>query len=315
MKPTIRQFAEKGLDIFILGGGVSFLFGVLGRVDWRLELLSHFRVQYLVLHAVAFLVALGLKKPRSAWIAGGFVALQMGSLLPFYAPITAEPASAPVYRVLLSNVLAENTEFDRVRALIQATDPDIILLLETNQGWLSALSLENAGYPYTVTAPRDGYFGLALYSRLPITHSQIVDLGGNGYFSIVAEIQLAAQTFTLVGTHPPPPLGDGSARRRNHQLREVADFVSSQPGNLMLLGDLNITSWSPFFVDTIGKTNLRDSRLGFGVQPSWSMNRPFFLRIPIDHIFTTEAITVLRRATGPDIGSDHLPVILDFTLP
>ena len=133
MKQSVRQFAGRGLDILILGGGVSFLLGFLGRVDWRFDLLSHFRVQYLVSHAVALLVALGLKKPRSAWIAGGFVALQMGSLLPFYAPITAEPGSAPVYRILLSNILTGTHQFSRVRDLIPTTDPGIILLLEATQ--------------------------------------------------------------------------------------------------------------------------------------------------------------------------------------
>jgi endonuclease/exonuclease/phosphatase (EEP) superfamily protein YafD len=307
--PSIGFF----LDFFILGVGAASLLGFLGRLDWTLDLFSHFRVQYLVLHFFALLAAWGVKRPRSVWVAGGFVIFHLWFIIPFYVPKRPVSIPGPTYRLLSANVLRDNPDFDRVRALIQTTDPDILLLQEMNQRWLDALSL-TADYPYQVTFPRDDYFGYAFFSKFPIVQSQNYHLQ-EGYYALIAEVQLDGQTLTFIGTHPPPPNWEGSAQRRNAQLKMMVTLADAQPGNVLVAGDLNITTWSPFFADAFENSALLDSRLGFGIQPSWPTNRPFFLRIPIDHIFTTASITILHRATGPEIGSDHLPVILDFTIP
>lgn len=301
------------LDFFILGVGVASLLGFLGRLDWTLDLFSHFRVQYLALHLLALLVALGMRRPRSAWLAGGFVIFHLWFIFPFYLPKPTVSPTGPVYRLLSANVLRDNTEYERVLDLIQTTNPDLILLQEINQTWLDALT-PLANYPYQITFPRDDYFGYAFFSKYPILQSQNYHLQ-EGYYALIAEVQLDGQTLTFIGTHPPPPNWEGSAQRRNAQLKTIITLADQQPGNVMVAGDMNITSWSPFFADAFANSPLIDSRLGFGLQPSWPMDRPFFLHIPIDHVFTTASITVLHRETGPKIGSDHLPVILDFTIP
>jgi endonuclease/exonuclease/phosphatase family metal-dependent hydrolase len=37
--------------------------------------------------------------------------------------------------------------------------------------------------------------------------------------------------------------------------------------------------------------------------------------IPIDHCLVSPDIDVLRMRTGRNIGSDHLPIIVDMTIP
>jgi endonuclease/exonuclease/phosphatase (EEP) superfamily protein YafD len=59
-------------------------------------------------------------------------------------------------------------------------------------------------------------------------------------------------------------------------------------------------------------SRLRDSREGFGIQPTWLSNKPLFM-VPIDHVLVSEGINIHKRFTGPDIGSDHRPVIVDFS--
>jgi hypothetical protein len=84
-------------------------------------------------------------------------------------------------------------------------------------------------------------------------------------------------------------------------------------GRVLLVGDLNMTSWSPFFSDLIQTSGLRDSRKGFGMQNSWPANRRL-LMIPIDHILVSEGVKVLSRRIGQFNGSDHYPILLDFSL-
>lgn len=56
---------------------------------------------------------------------------------------------------------------------------------------------------------------------------------------------------------------------------------------------------------------LRDSRRGFGVQPTWNARHPWCM-IPIDHCLVSEGASIVDRIVAPDVGSDHRPIIVDF---
>ena len=79
----------------------------------------------------------------------------------------------------------------------------------------------------------------------------------------------------------------------------------------MLVGDLNCTSWTPAFAELERISGLRDSRKGFGVQPTWPSNLPG-LRIPIDHFLVSPSLAVRNRFVGPAVGSDHFPVVIEL---
>jgi endonuclease/exonuclease/phosphatase (EEP) superfamily protein YafD len=82
----------------------------------------------------------------------------------------------------------------------------------------------------------------------------------------------------------------------------------------VLLGDLNTTSWSPGFQECLQISRLRDSRRGFGVHPTWPA-RQAVLRITIDHCLVSDGIVVEDHHVGPDVGSDHLPVLIKCRVP
>jgi endonuclease/exonuclease/phosphatase (EEP) superfamily protein YafD len=56
-----------------------------------------------------------------------------------------------------------------------------------------------------------------------------------------------------------------------------------------------------------------DSAQGHGVQPTWPNFNPL-LWIPLDHVLHSTCLAVRDRIIGPDVGSDHYPVIVDFSL-
>jgi endonuclease/exonuclease/phosphatase (EEP) superfamily protein YafD len=129
----------------------------------------------------------------------------------------------------------------------------------------------------------------------------------------VARLALAGQPLTVIGTHPPPPRRRKLTYQRDRQLKEIAAYIASHPGPTLLLGDLNITSWSPSFQEMLRLGKLRDSRQGWGLQPSWPVDQPL-LRVPIDHLLVTEGLAVHCRRLGPFTGSDHYPVIMEFSV-
>jgi endonuclease/exonuclease/phosphatase (EEP) superfamily protein YafD len=84
----------------------------------------------------------------------------------------------------------------------------------------------------------------------------------------------------------------------------------------MLMGDLNTTMWSPYFHELETQAGLRNARDGFGILPTWPQKGqwPMF-RIPLDHCLVSPEIRVEAFRVGSNIGSDHLPIIVDVTIP
>ncbi len=81
----------------------------------------------------------------------------------------------------------------------------------------------------------------------------------------------------------------------------------------MVLGDFNTTPWNYYFQKFLKESGLRDSSQGFGPQPTWP-NFSRLLSIPIDHCLHSAEIVIVGRQIGPDVGSDHYPVIVDYAL-
>ena len=119
--------------------------------------------------------------------------------------------------------------------------------------------------------------------------------------------------FQLLATHPLPPISVDYARLRDEQLARIGALAAGLDGPLLLLGDLNITPWSHPYRRLMRDSGLSDGATGFGVQPTWPAGKPP-LWIPIDHTLHSEAVVVLDRRVGPDLGSDHYPVIVDFAV-
>ena len=196
-------------------------------------------------------------------------------------------------------------------AWVREARPDFIVAEEVNARWWAALT-ESGEYPYSVSRVREDNFGIALLSRRPIREGRVINSAGRGLPSIIATIDLDGRTLTLIGTHPLPPNGRDYFSDRQTQLRETARIAARQSRPLMLLGDLNTTSWSPIFAELVQVSGLIDSRRGFGIQPSWPVQVPFLL-IPLDHCLASPDIIIKDRQTGPNIGSDHYPIIVDFS--
>ena len=119
--------------------------------------------------------------------------------------------------------------------------------------------------------------------------------------------------MTIIGTHPLPPGNSETWRLRNEQFEALARLCRTQTDAVVVIGDLNTTSWSAHFGTLLAGTRLRDSRAGFGVQATWPAWSPL-PRIPIDHCLVSPEIVVRQRFIGPDVGSDHYPLVVDLAV-
>jgi endonuclease/exonuclease/phosphatase (EEP) superfamily protein YafD len=286
-----------------------------GGLWWRFDLTANFRLQYFICLLVALIVFLIGKKWLWAAVAGVFALVNLLDILPaFIRPGKQSEPSAKSYTVLLANVLSSNKRYEEVRQLIRSTDPDIIAIVEATQAWMKELSLLGEEYPHVVSRPREDNFGIALFSRIPFQKSEIAQIGTAGVPTVVARIGVENAELSVIATHPFPPTRKSTSGHRNRQLEELAEYARSVKGPILFVGDLNVAPWSPHFKRLLRRSGLHDSRRGRGIQPTWQAGFPWFLRIPLDHVLHSPEITVHRRELGPNIGSDHLPVIVEFSL-
>jgi endonuclease/exonuclease/phosphatase (EEP) superfamily protein YafD len=294
----------------------------LANYAWPFELASHFQVQFVVvLTATAVLFALGR---RIAWGTLAMLAALAATyvhLLPLYlSPPRAigrevDSLATPL-RIVSANIAFFNRRQSLLTDFVKQHEPDVLLLYEVSPAWLTTLNDLTELLPYHKIEPREGHPGLALLSRLPLAEIRIETVGQLPSPIVVARLQLsdAGATLTIVGAHPDPPISPRSTENRNDQIARLADAVNEQSRPLVLMGDFNCSSWNPAFQQLLHDTNLRDSRLGFGVAASWPTKFPA-LRVPIDHGLVSDEVIVLNRQLGTAIGSDHYPLVIDLVLP
>jgi len=312
-KPFLSNLFWAFINVLAVGLSICTLVGFFGTQWWIFDLISHFRVQYFLGLLVLILIYGVGKRLRSLIISAVFIFVNLFLILPLFFRPSAHQIEGDTFRILYANVYSDNPQHYLLRELIQDTEPDIVVLLEINQDWLDDLSLAEMGYPYYLAEARQDNFGVALFSRFPIEESEIRRFGLFDFPSILADLNIDDARVTFLVTHAVPPKSEKLTWHRNIHLSEIANYISGLDGNIILAGDFNSTSWSPFFREWLQVSQLRDSRNGFGFQPTWPAFNWFFL-VPIDHLLITSDIQVYRREVGPHIGSDHYPLILEFSL-
>jgi endonuclease/exonuclease/phosphatase (EEP) superfamily protein YafD len=307
---------EKSLSarwVLIIGAGVvaATLLGFLGRFFWVFDLFSHFRVQ--VFQACLLLIGIAIWKRNNRqillWVV--LACVNYAVVLPFY--FGRPPAAVGnTSRAMLINLDASNGNTEEVLTSIQAVDPDLLLLEEVTSHWAEELRVLD--YPYRLAKVREDCFGIMLLSKFPLSHSQVVYVGSAGVPTLTTDVHLPTGDIFLVGTHPVPPISTEYSRDRNSQLQALPKLVSEQKKPVLLIGDLNTSPWSSHFSQLLSDSKLKNSMVSFGVQPSWPAQLGL-LRIPIDHVLHDPRILIHQRMMGPNVGSDHLPVIVDFSIP
>lgn len=288
------------------------IFGFLGRFSWFFDIFSHFRVQYcLGLTAVASLLLIPRNRKTALFFAA-FALINLLTFLPVFFNRQAHPEQARnTLRIVLSNVNSRAGKPELVAKMIKDCSPDILVLEEITSNWLDALKPDLTAYPYTKVSPRFDNFGIGLFSKLRLTDDTIAILGSAGLPSIIANVHTENGIITIIATHPLPPAGAEYSRLRNEQLEKLANHIKQIDQPVLLLGDLNVTPWNYYFKRLTEQTGLQDSSKGRRIQTTWPRFNPL-MRIPIDHCLHSPAIIITDKQIGPNIGSDHLPVIIDF---
>lgn len=281
---------------------------------WFFELFTHFRLQ-LAGGAALFLAAALIRRHYvPASLAGAAAAVNLAFLLPYVMPQPPMAQAAPnAVRILVANVGKYNDDYRSLRDLVAAERPDIVGLLEADRGWSDALSDLSDRFRWRVLRPEEGAYGIVLLSRVPMRELPNSPYRREGVQAAVSvELDLFDAPATMVLAHLMAPLGPSFARLRNDQLADLAGLLQQDEHEArILVGDLNVTPWSPEYGVLERQTGLANAAVGRGYRGTWPV-RPALLRIPIDHCLVSDAFEVAAYEVGPDVGSDHFPLIVDL---
>lgn len=217
--------------------------------------------------------------------------------------------------LLSANVYMPNRNSSKLREVIKTHDPDIILVLETNDWWADQLKEFEETHPYVVKQPQDNLYGMMLFSRLELIDPQVEFLVKDDIPSIHFRTKLHDGTEAEIHClHPRPPFPTGSdtSSERDAELLLVGRDIKDRDIPTVVMGDMNDVAWSKtnyLFQDISG---LLDPRVGRGFFNSFHAKYPFF-RFPLDHYFHSNHFRLIDFKILDYFGSDHFPVYIELS--
>lgn len=284
----------------------------LGFVHWLGDVVALF-VPYLAGGTAVLLLIFALIRQRTGVVLAAIALLL--NLIPLigYLPLhraaaAAEPADL---RLMVYNLYYRNNDLAAVLAEVETYEPDVIFLMEYSFAIQAQIEAEFADYPYRLLEPSRMTSGVALFSRVPLTASEVYRFEGTRIPVIEVTFDVAGEAVTLVGGHPWPPI-DRWANLHALQVADVQRVAEQVTGPLIVAGDFNAAPWSFALRQLQAAAEVRDARLGFGGLTTWLGPPP--IRLSLDHVFASEELTVQNYAHGQPGGSDHLPIIVDFSV-
>ena len=311
----------KVLDGIAVIGGVAVVacsvVGMLGDEPWWMDLFSHFRLQYLVLLMVTAVWLACARRWGGALLMLVGVGFNAALLSAFWWPPPAEidPAD-PEMRLIFFNVLCTNDDYGSAVDWLADQRADVLVLCETHPAWEAQLRAGLPGYRVApIDAVREGAFGAVVMIREGSEvryDGAVIDPADRPMVQV--DLTLAGRPMTLFNAHPFPPVHASGSTQRARTVELLQQRVIEADRPAIVAADLNATRWSAPLRRLLAATGLRDSAEGFGYHGTWPSGLWLTGMIPIDQVLVGPEFSVRNRWVGPDLGSDHRPVVVDLAL-
>ncbi len=307
----------------LAAGALMTLAGALAPIYPLADFPNHFRPYTLAAAGALLLCALGLRAARLAWWSAALAGLN-AVLLGLPLLWSAEPAERPVAGQALAAaghrdlaIVTFNMHYGdvkRVARALLAEDADIVVLQEIGPREARALHpLLQARYPHSHACVLERRCDAAIFAKRPWVAAGYEPWSRDGPEVIWVEFDdRGLGRIRVVGVHLSLPF------RPEHQVRQIerlAALRAAHKGPLIIAGDLNMTPWSYRLQRFLARADMRRHATFLR---SWPTDGQFRLPFPaflIDHVLTTPDIKTVSIRIGPNLGSDHLPVVAVLRLP
>lgn len=274
---------------------------------WLLDLGAHWQLLYVAgLAACLGVMLIASRNPR--W-AAGFALCGLPWMTAVPQADHAATASTDVFTVASANVYLDNSNSGPLAKWLALRRPDAVAVIEVTAQYGKQLE-QLSDYPHRKIMPSDTPFGIAVLSRHPFESIE-ERATEDGIPYIRAVIDWKGRKVALTALHPMPPISADFTLRRDLLLHDEAQKLAQMETPGMIVGDLNATPWSTAFR---APAALGFKTAGSPLGPTWPSVLRGVMGIRIDHILVSKHWRVVAAEVGPDIGSDHFPVLAALKL-
>ena len=289
---------------------------------WFIQVFNFPRLQALIVLLFCLITYIIIKKRQgSKWVIVSIVlAIGLNSYYLFpYAPFgfkavsTANDktaANSSDFSIMLANVYMKNRNADGLLAIIKKNDPTILLTVEVDKWWTRSLEVIENSYPYKTIFPTENTYGMALYSKLPLSDTQKYFLNHDSVPTFLSTVTFPnGQKFQLLTVHPVAPKSSKHPDNLNREetgLMLAATTIKDATLPVVVAGDFNDVGWSPNMAKFEEISKLKDIRIGRGLYNTFSAKN-ILMRWPLDYVYVSPQFSVLAVERLPYFGSDHFP--------
>jgi len=214
-------------------------------------------------------------------------------------------------RLISFNISYENPveNFENIREMILSEKPDIVQFQEFSPQMQDKIKTLRSIFPYSteIDKPKDPFDSLIL-SKYPLTYTKVEE-----NHAVITNLILNEAEISIVGIHL---LTGGTKKNFNNALQQISylkTMVSNTNKNLILLGDLNMTSTSKRFAKFLKETNLYTYTSYKNITSTWPAFVPNFLGIQIDHILFSNNFKMVDKKISNSLGSVHRPLVVELS--
>jgi endonuclease/exonuclease/phosphatase (EEP) superfamily protein YafD len=215
-------------------------------------------------------------------------------------------------RVLHANVLYMRDEYETTLQLIRKQKPNLYVLQEmTPQTIRLVTSQLRNDYPYWFACWAKALVWVLVGSKTPFQADRSL---AKKWRIISIATNVNGHPVSLVTVHPRTPVLPSWFNERNTQLTLAANKTRSNQSPTVLLGDFNISVFSPVFKDIFSNTENKPALIAArpkNTQPTWPRFFPPMM-IPIDHAFVNTGFRPVLFCTLEQPGSDHKAIVVDL---
>ncbi len=319
---TLQQRIAKRLIALTVLLLIATAVAALATLHWFAELFTHFTPHLCVF---ALLCLLGLAVLRFWRWAALALALVLWNGYPVARALMSAQApeqhATRQFTVFHFNVSLNHEQPQRIVSYLQrrAKEIDVVVLLEATNDFDVALDELKELFPHQIRHLENAPFGIAMISKHAFDYGAISREPSNAFPHIEATVKLPGRDTPLAvyAVHAPPPISGEMAEARNRKFDHIAQLAKKAAAQAqatpVVVGDFNLTPWSPYFQRFITDSGLRHARRPRRFDNTWPVTFDnAHIGIAIDHSFAHPSLPLVDRLIGPDLGSDHMPVTVTF---
>ena len=293
----------------------GLILGALGRFSPDLDLIANARGHLLGLFVFAALALWLDYRPVLVLTLGAFVTFAGHALQaqqnegPLFGSAHAASASTRDWTILSLNTWHQHADSAALADYLADSNADILVLTEFGPNKIADLHTLEKSYPYRVDCATDWNCAVAVLSRHPFTASGSSPEGA-GPAAAWVTFGTGDAALTVMGIHVIQPLRSPALNAR--QLADLAGSVREFKGRVLVAGDFNVTPWSSAFARFADASGLVHMGRFLPTFPSGSAGLP---QLAVNHMFASPGISFDDVWIGPDVGSDHRPLVAQVRLP